>query len=139
MVDSREDLYRSSESPVIEPGPLQFRGSSYILLCLPTPPPEFRQTGWPEVPAVTAASRSPPRSGGRRHRCAPHLASYLRRAGPGSREFSSAHHGEVGLGVVSPYFASSSDSRSGATSGGRLWPGKVLLSMHVLCGSTPWL
>ncbi len=95
-VDSREGLYRSSESPVIKHGPLQFMGSSCILLCLPTPPSEFRQTGWPDVRAVTATSRSPPRSGGRRRRCAPRLASNLRRARPGSREFSIAHHGEVG-------------------------------------------
>ena len=32
-------------------------------------------------------ARSPPRSGGRRRHCAPRLASYLSRAGPGSREF----------------------------------------------------
>ncbi len=50
----------------------------------------------------------------------PRLASYLSRAGPGSREFISAHHGEVGgIHVVYPDFARSFDSRSGAAIGAR--------------------
>ena len=63
-----------------------------FLISIPSDRAVFRRT--PEVAA--AAARSPPRSGCRRHHCAPRLASYLRRTGPGSWEFASAHHEEVG-------------------------------------------
>ena len=51
--------------------------------CSFLPRSEFRQIGRPEVPALATASRSPPRSGGRRRHCAPRLASYRAQLGPG--------------------------------------------------------
>ena len=53
-----------------------------FLISIPSDRAVFRRT--PEVAA--AAARSPPRSGCRRHHCAPRLASCLSHTGPGSRE-----------------------------------------------------
>ena len=84
LVDSREGLHLSSASPSTNLSQVLW-GNLLRPLALLFPCLNFlaRQTGRPEVPMVATASRSPPRSDGRRRHCAPRLASYRAQPGPG--------------------------------------------------------